>query len=621
MYDRKTWIVLTLCGALLAANWYYMDKDARARALQMQVQQEAADYNKAALAPASADATSPSANGASPQISGEVPEKSLQSVPETLTSLESPEAIFTFTNHGGGLKSVTLKNEFAIGNDKHPIIINDRATHAITALTRSGLADSLIYTPLPKEDDHRVGFIARSPDGIIIKKTYSLQSDLTKPGAAYLLDVDITFEGAAETPIALNQWALHLGAAAPLHAKEWPDQTTFFYRNDHNYTYTPVTKFKGGMLSKEKNTIEEPLSNAEMAGVCDQFFTIALELRTPFASRIVAAPFDVPFPELKQPLHGISADLSLPSVVLAKGEQRAYQFTLFTGPKNNHMLRQMGGHWASVMNYGFFSPISRFLNWMLHHIHDLVAHVSSEWSWGIAIILLTLVVRTLIWPLYNQSNRAMKRMAKLKPEMDKLREKYESDPAKLNTETMKLYKKYGVNPIGGCLPMLLQIPIFFGFYRMLQYAVELRHEPFLWVLDLSQPDTLTHILGQPLNVLPIVMTLTSFAQMAMTPKTGDKTQQRMMMFMPFVFLIFCYSFASALALYWTTQNIFTIFQTWITSKLPEPELKERKDHKPSKKSFFERMVEKQMELQKAQEQSKSSNMRNVTPPRKGDTKP
>lgn len=619
MYDRKTWIVLSLCGALLAANWYYMDKDAKARALHMQAQQQATEFNQAALKTSDAGSAAPTTAAMGPQISGEAPDLSQESTPEALLTLETPESIFTFSNRGGGLKTVTLKNEYAIGNDQRPIIINERSVNSIASLTRSGFADKLIYTPIDTGKPNSIGYIARSPEGVIIKKTYSLLSDLKQPGAPYMLELDLAFEGAAETAVALNQWALHLGSAAPLHAKEWPDQTTFFYRNDHNYTYTPVTKFKGGMLSKEKNSIEEQLTNAEMAGVCDQFFTIALTPKTPFATRIVAAPFDVAFPGLTAPLHGVRADLGLPTVALSKGEQKSYQFTLFTGPKNNHMLRQMDGHWASVMNYGFFSPISRFLNWMLHHIHDLVAHFSQKWSWGIAIILLTLVVRTLIWPLYNQSNRAMKRMAKLKPEMDKLREKYESDPAKLNTETMKLYKKYGVNPIGGCLPMLLQIPIFFGFYRMLQYAIELRHEPFLWVMDLSQPDTLTHIFGQPLNVLPIVMTITSFLQIAMTPKTGDKAQQRMMMFMPFIFLIFCYSFASALALYWTTQNIFTIFQTWITSKLPEPELKERKDVKPGKKSFMERMVEKQIELQKAQQQTKPNNMRNVTPPRKDDS--
>lgn len=147
--------------------------------------------------------------------------------------------------------------------------------------------------------------------------------------------------------------------------------------------------------------------------------------------------------------------------------------------------------------------------------------------------------------------------------------------------------------------MLVQIPIFFGFYNMLQYAVELRHQPFLgWVKDLSQPDTVTYIMGLPLNILPILMAVTMVIQMQITPKTGDKMQQRIFMLMPLIFFFFCYNFASALALYWTTQNIFSIGQTWLMQKLPEPELKTSK--KAGKKSWAQRLAEKAEEAQKQQ---------------------
>jgi YidC/Oxa1 family membrane protein insertase len=347
-----------------------------------------------------------------------------------------------------------------------------------------------------------------------------------------------------------------------------------------------------------------------------------MQAKQPYASSIVTSPYNITFPNTDKTLQGVSSHLRLPAETIEQNGQKTLSFQIFMGPKNNNMLRKMDGPWGEIMNYGWFSWISRLLNWVLHWIHLGIANISDTWSWGISIVLLTLVVRIAIWPLYNKSHRAMKRMAKLKPEMDKIKEKHPDDPTKVNQEVMKLYKKYGVNPIGGCLPMLLQIPIFFGFYRMLQYAVEMRHEPFLWwVQDLSQPDTIGHIMGFPINLLPIIMTLTSFAQMAMMPKTGDKMQQRLMMFMPFMFLIFCYSFASALALYWTTQNIFTIFQTWITSKMPEPQLKEKPidPTKPKKKSFMERMVEKQEELQRAQAakaKGENPNIRDVTPGKK-----
>jgi YidC/Oxa1 family membrane protein insertase len=282
------------------------------------------------------------------------------------------------------------------------------------------------------------------------------------------------------------------------------------------------------------------------------------------------------------------------------------------------MLRKLentkaaGDGWGDMMQYGWFGFVSRPLNWLLNTLHIGLDKLSTEQSWGLAIIFLTIIVRIFIWPLHAKSTHTMKRMSKLQPKMAELKEKYADDPNKLNTEMMGLYRKYGINPLGGCLPMFIQIPIFFGFFRMLDYAVELRNQPFLWVDDLSQPDTLTHWLGIPINILPVVMAGTSVIQMAMMPKTGDKMQQRIMMMMPLMFFFFCYNYASALALYWTTQNIFSIGQTWLMNKVPEPELVARKDG--GKKSWVQRMAEKQAEMQKLQkERGKSGGMRNVTP--------
>ena len=205
----------------------------------------------------------------------------------------------------------------------------------------------------------------------------------------------------------------------------------------------------------------------------------------------------------------------------------------------------------------------------------------------------------------------MKRMSKLQPKMAELKEKYPDDPNKMNQEMMKLYREFGVNPMGGCLPMLAQIPIFFGFFTMLQYAVELRNEEFLWwVKDLSQPDTIAHLpfsipfLGSGINVLPILMAVTMVLQMRMTPQTGDAMQRRIFMFMPIIFFFFCYNFASALALYWTTQNIFSIGQTWLMQKMPEPELKTSK--KAGKKTMMQKLAERAEEAQKLQKARKKA---------------
>ena len=169
----------------------------------------------------------------------------------------------------------------------------------------------------------------------------------------------------------------------------------------------------------------------------------------------------------------------------------------------------------------------------------------------------------------------MRKMAALSPKMTELREKFKDAPTKMNEELMKLYKDYGVNPFGGCLPMLIQIPIFFGFYVMLGSAIELRNSSFLWVVDLSQPDTIFRIAGFPINILPIVMAGSMVWQMAITPKTGDAMQQRILLLMPVIFLVFAYNYASALSLYWTTQNLFSIVQLYLTRNNPLPELTKR----------------------------------------------
>jgi YidC/Oxa1 family membrane protein insertase len=221
--------------------------------------------------------------------------------------------------------------------------------------------------------------------------------------------------------------------------------------------------------------------------------------------------------------------------------------------------------------------VSEALLNMMNVIHGVVG------NYAVAILILTAIIKLLLWPLQTKANKSMRRMSALSPNMQELREKYKDDPTKMNAEVMKLYKDYGINPVSGCLPMLIQIPIFFGLFTMLRQAVELRNASFLWVSDLSQPDTVAHIpgLGWPINILPLLMAATSFWMTHVTPKSGDATQQRVMMFMPLIFVVFCYNFAAALALYYTTQNLFTILQLYQNRNQPLPKLE--KVNQPAKR--------------------------------------
>jgi YidC/Oxa1 family membrane protein insertase len=408
-------------------------------------------------------------------------------------------------------------------------------------------------------------------------------------------------ENAAAAPLPLDNFSLFLGEASPLYKKEGAIKTTFFWSDKSEATFTDATKFDKGWFSPAKPVITGDAEKLDYAGVSNQFFATVIRPKEVVPGKVWGRTTEVRLPDGDEPVKSIQAGLRLPSATLAVKEQKGISYRIFVGPKHNALFRQMGDQWSDVMAYGWYGIASNPLNRLLNWLHVLFVGLGPKWSWGLAIIALTLVVRTLLWPLYAKSTRSMKRMSKLQPEMTKLKEKYSDDPNKMNQEIAKLFRTYGVSPLGGCLPMLLQLPIFFGFYRMLEYAVELRHQGFWWVDDLSQPDTI-YVLpifgGVPVNLLPIVMAITSFIQMAMTPMTGDKMQRRMMMMMPFIFVFICYNFASALALYWTTTNLFSILQTWITNKLPEPELKPRKTS--GGKSWVEKLTAKQEEMARVQ---------------------
>lgn len=603
MYDRKTWIVLAICGTLIALNIHFASK------------------NKPPIEKKSANVESVSEeteSEASPGLSVETPPPPTS---EELIVLENDKVAFTLSTIGGGIKFAELKDQKNV-NKETLVRINRDGGGPIGGLVDSRENQensSYSYKADQSEAGKSAVFIAKLPTGIIVKKTYSLESrDI--PGKPYFLNLSIAVQNTGSANFDLSQYGLYLGSAAPLYEKERATHTGFFWHEDGEMHFKHAHKFKGGWFSSEKTIISsEPGELIEYAGVTDQFFTTVIRPKKPADTPVWGKPQQVRLSDDGKSLAAVRAAISLPPVSLAPGSPVTFEYSIFTGPKANTMLRKLdnadgtGEGWGEMMQYGFFSPVSRFLNWLLNLLHTGIDNFSTTHSWGLSIICLTLIVRILIWPLHAKSTHSMKRMSKLQPKMKELKEKYADDPNKLNTEMMGLYRKYGINPLGGCLPMLIQIPIFFGFFRMLDYAVELRNQPFLWVADLSQPDTLTYLAGIPINLLPIVMAGTSALQMAMMPKTGDKMQQRIMMFMPLMFFFFCYNYASALALYWTTQNIFSIGQTFLMNKIPEPELVARKDG--GKKSWVQRMAEKQAEMQKLQQQKGKGggNMRDVTP--------
>ena len=236
------------------------------------------------------------------------------------------------------------------------------------------------------------------------------------------------------------------------------------------------------------------------------------------------------------------------------GQSGSFTYTLYLGPKEHNLLKAQNVGLEDSIDFGsWLKWLAMPLLLVLNFIHNYIA------NYGVAIIILTLLIKIIFWPLGNLSYKSMKEMQNLQPKLAEMREKYKTDQAKLSQETMALYKIHKVNPLGGCLPMIIQIPIFFGLYKALLYSIELRHSPlFWWIQDLSAKD--------PYYITPIIMGATQFIQQKMTPTMGDPMQAKIMLFMPIVFTFFFLNFPSGLVIYWLFNNILSIGQQYYINK-------------------------------------------------------
>jgi len=252
----------------------------------------------------------------------------------------------------------------------------------------------------------------------------------------------------------------------------------------------------------------------------------------------------------------------LPYAGLAVTDGGANRFEVFTGPKDVDLLRSINPKLEQVVNFGWLSVLAKPLFLVVNWLNDRTVH-----NFGWAIVLVTLAINFALFPLKLTNMKSMRKMQALKPQIDAINDKYKNvsirDPRKAdqNQEVMDLYKKHGVNPMGGCVPMLLQIPFFIAFYKVFTVSVEMRGASWLWVHDLSQPE---NIAGTGINILPIVMIASQFFMQKMTPQAGgvDPNQQKMMMFMPLIFGFMFYNFPSGLVLYYLTSNLVSMGQQY-----------------------------------------------------------
>jgi YidC/Oxa1 family membrane protein insertase len=595
--DRQAWIAVTLCIIALIVWQVYVVKHPApipAKALASptpavgrdSVEPKASAASSASSAPSQTAAapgsteSTPTGTGISPNESTAPPTPTAVPFVEKTTTLRNPDLELLLTNRGGGIAEAILPKHK--GENGAPVKLNARQRLPIGAIIEKPATPALDeFSIVPGQGV--VQFERLLPGGVTLRKKFTLPAPPNEKDN-YVAQMEVDFQNSGAVAYTNPGYFVALGSAAPIHHKDLPNYTRLTWCIDGKTKSTDVSwfaeqnyPFVGVQKRAAQQFFDEKISNGEWAGVSNQFFAT---LFTPLAAKatgVWAQRFESHKNESGQPEYGIEGAMAMPGLKVQPGQTATVQFQLYVGPKLYHRLAQLTHDEAEIMDFGLWKLVSEALLNMMNLIHRFVG------NYAVAILILTAIIKLILWPLQTKANKSMRRMAALSPKMQELKEKYKDDPTKMNAEVMKLYKDYGVNPVSGCLPMMIQIPIFFGLFTMLRQAVELRNASFLWVRDLSQPDTIAHIpgIGWPINILPLIMAGTSFWMTHVTPKSGDATQQRVMMFMPLIFVVFCYNFAAALALYYTTQNLFTILQLYQNRNQPLPKLE--KVNQPAKR--------------------------------------
>ena len=558
--DRTAWIVVTLCVIGLVLWEVYLAKQAPPRRAPVNAAPAQVSPTSTIVSP-----TPLAAPEAVPKTAETVP-----SFPEKIETLRNSDVELRLTNRGGGIKEAVLLKQVAEKGQR--VVLNSAESAPVGALIEQPSAPVLPEFTVSAASDSAVQFEHTTAQQVTIRKKFFFQQSPEKKDN-FVAEMDVDLENYGPVPYRNAGYFVALGSAAPIHPKDYPSYTRLVWCIGGKAKGIDVGWFGGGggLLGLGQHAArpfyQESIAGAEWVAVSNQFFTTLLAPLTPKADAVWGRRFDIErTPDQK--LLGIEGAFGMPGFQLQPGQSYSARFEIYAGPKLYHRLAQLEHNEAEVMDFGMFKLVCQFLLNFMNLLHSWLG------DYGLAILALTTIIKLTLWPIQNKANRSMRQMAALAPKMQELKEKYKDDPTRMNQEVMKLYKQYGINPLGGCLPMMIQIPIFFGLFKMLGQAVELRNAKFLWVRDLSQPDTVAHLpfLGWPVNIIPLCMAATQIWLMAMTPKTGDATQRRVMMFTPLIFLFICYNFAAALALYYTTQNLFSILQFYLNKNQPMPKL-------------------------------------------------
>ncbi|HEY1663996.1 MAG TPA: membrane protein insertase YidC [Verrucomicrobiae bacterium] len=602
--DKTGIIIVSLCVALLI-GWVFE----QAKVSQQQAQQQAqflATNIVSKAAPAATPTTpattlQPAANTTS--VMPASPEVFDTNFPENLIVVTNGRARYTFTSRGGGLKQVDLL-DFPETISARWREIDTNATADVASLnTRAPLPVLAVLgdTNLVGDGNFTITPIGKGvraekllPNGLRVVKDFLLTSN-------YLVNASVQFQNVSDKPLTLPEQEIIIGTATPMGPDDvisgisggfnsyggamWYDGTKYFPITLN--TFNPATSVLGIFPRTPVSVFLSGTNNVVWAAAYNQFYVILAMPKVP-AAAVLGIPVILPqFSNVEEaagalPPRGIQTGLVYPAQTLTANSDIERQIVFYAGPKEYRTLANIGiqfnnNHADDAMNFGsgyisFWGVGTFFAQLLLVAMNWL--HDTLRISYGWTIVVITLILKALFWPFTAIAVRSAKKMQALGPEIKALKEKYKDDPTKAQQKQMELWKKHGVSPLSGCFPMLVQMPVFFGFLAMLRSAIELRGAHFLWVADLTKPDTIFLIPGTdfPFNLLPLLMVAVMVWQAHVQPASPgmDPSQQKMMRYMPLIFLLFLYNYSSGMALYMMVSTLLGILQTKITRNLKDP---------------------------------------------------
>jgi YidC/Oxa1 family membrane protein insertase len=498
--------------------------------------------------------------------------------PERTLVVTNDQAIYTFTSNGGGPRLIEMLRYPA------SVACDDKDAHSkepfATVNTRAVEPTLALYGGQFFGAD--AGYmLSRTGKGVRAEKTLTNGLSIVKEfefTSNYLMNARVRISNPTKTAARLPEREVVVGTSSLMNYQDSALLTGFFWYNGSKAEHITQSYFDNRTLGCFPGTPRAQYlagdTNVVWLAAHNQFFTLAAVPREP-APRVIARKVDLEWDPSElpragaqiQPAVGFETGFLYPATSLNAGASLDTEYTIYAGPKEYNSLARIGAAQKNnldlLMDFGFFGFASKALLLSMNGLNAL----GLPYGW--AIICITVIIKLFFWPLTHASTRSMKRMQALQPQMKAIQEKYKEDPRKLQQKLMEFMRENKVSPLGGCLPMALQVPVFIGLYSMLRSAIELRGASFLWACDLSQPDTIAHIgfLGNfPINPLPLFMGATQLWQAQMNPPTPgmDPAQQKMMRYMPLMFIFLFYRTSAGLTLYWAVQNLLTILQMKVT---------------------------------------------------------